>query len=69
MKGELLTLFLHLTLFQIAAMASSDLKVESYDPVVENWESYEERLTMFFEANDIREDKKKVAIFFIVHGS
>ncbi|KAJ8018675.1 hypothetical protein HOLleu_43213 [Holothuria leucospilota] len=42
---------------------SSHLKVESYDPEVQKWESYEERLTMFFEANNVTEDKKKVAIF------
>ncbi|KAJ8042845.1 Synaptic vesicle 2-related protein [Holothuria leucospilota] len=67
---ELLILFLRLTLFEIPAMArSSHLEVESYDPEVEKWESYEERLTMFFEANNVTEDKKKVAIFLSSMGA
>ncbi|KAJ8030066.1 hypothetical protein HOLleu_29642 [Holothuria leucospilota] len=43
-------------------MATTTFKVEAYDPNVEIWESYEERLVQFFVANDVREDSKNVAI-------
>ncbi|XP_071816654.1 uncharacterized protein [Apostichopus japonicus] len=50
-------------------MASSMLKVEIYDPDVEIWESYEERLILFFQANEVEDDKKKVAILLSSMGA
>lgn len=54
---------------QVAGMAFAYLKVESYDHDVEMWESYEERMIMFYEANDVTNDKKYVAIFLSSMGA
>ncbi|KAJ8346679.1 hypothetical protein SKAU_G00280800 [Synaphobranchus kaupii] len=44
-------------------------KVEAFDPNVESWSRYAERLEFYFEANDIGEDKLKRAIFLTACGS
>lgn len=61
---ELSKLFVLLKLFEVAGMASATLKVESYNPDVEIWESCEERIIMgVFLANGVTYDKKKVFYF------
>ena len=40
-----------------------------FDPDVEQWDDYEDRLQQYFIANDITQDRKKVAILITVVGS
>ena len=43
-------------------------QVESFDPQVDDWVLYTERLEQYFVANGINEDKKKVATLLTVIG-
>ena len=50
-------------------MASSTGKADSFDPEVEQYESYRERMDQYFIANDVTDDKKKVAVILSVMGA
>ncbi|KAJ8017724.1 hypothetical protein HOLleu_44666 [Holothuria leucospilota] len=56
-----------LTIFNMAT-DTLIIKVEPFDPDLEKWESYEERTIQFFLANDVTEDKKKVAVLLSSMG-
>ncbi|KAJ8041649.1 hypothetical protein HOLleu_12531 [Holothuria leucospilota] len=56
-----------LTIFNMAT-GTLIIKVEPFDPDLEKWESYEERTIQFFLANDVTEDKKKVAVLLSSMG-
>ena len=43
-------------------------KVEQYDPELEEWPQYVERLEYFFEANGITDAEKKRSVFLSVVG-
>ena len=43
--------------------------VGSFDPTTNQWVSYIEQMAEFFLANDIKEDRKKVAILISTVGS
>ena len=43
-------------------------KIGQFNPSIESWESYAERLTYYFTANDIEDDKKH-SIFLTVCGA
>ena len=47
-------------------MASSTGKADTFDPEVEQYESYREQIVQFFIANDITDDKKKVEVEVIL---
>ena len=50
-------------------MASSTGKADTFDPEVEQYESYREQIVQFFIANDITDDKKKVEVILSVMGA
>ena len=50
-------------------MASSTGIADTFDPEVEQYESYRERIDQYFIANDITDDKKKVAVILSVMGA
>lgn len=43
--------------------------IESYDPAKENWSSYVKRFDQFVIANDLKEEKRIVAVFLTSVGS
>jgi len=43
-------------------------QVEPFDPQVDNWVLYTQRLEQFFVANGITDDAKKVAVLLTVIG-
>ena len=43
-------------------------RIEQFDPELESFATYEERIRLFFEANDIAEEKK-VPIFLSIIGT
>ena len=42
---------------------------QSFDSAIEDWTSYEERFRLFFEANDIKDNGKQLAIFLTTCGA
>ena len=40
-------------------------KLVDFDPAVETWEQYAERLQHFFDANEIQDDSRKRSIFIV----
>jgi len=49
-------------------MARTYGRISEFDSSKEDWKVYEERLSYFFEANEITEATKKRAIFFVLGG-
>ena len=41
-------------------------KIEQFDPSVEEWETYEERLEQFFIVNDLEAEKKVPALLSLI---
>ncbi|XP_030850652.1 uncharacterized protein K02A2.6-like [Strongylocentrotus purpuratus] len=50
-------------------MASTTGRAESYNPDIEQYESYRERMDYYFVANDISDERKKVAVILSVMGA
>ena len=44
-------------------------QLEAFDPQVETFTSYVERVHLFFEANDIKEEKRRSVFLSIVGGA
>jgi len=43
--------------------------LREFNPAVEDWTSYVERLEFYFDANDVKEATKQRAVFFSVCGA
>ena len=55
---------------QLATRMAAKLgHVEPFNVQTDDWSLYTERLSQYFVANDITEDKKKVAVFLTVMGN